>query len=96
MLLYNRSQMTSKCGKNKEVVQELLGITYIVHILTSSIFLNSLTMAYTYLQYLWHFDIFYGLLLNRCMATWKLLVLYNYKETKKMIVNNFNCASVLQ
>ena len=27
MLLYNRSQMTSKCSENKEVVQELLGIT---------------------------------------------------------------------
>ena len=50
----NRSQVTSKCGKNKKVM------------------------------FLPHFDVFCDLLLNGCMATWNLFVLYN-KEAKVAI-----------
>ena len=57
MLLYNRSQMTSKCSENKEVVQELLGITNCLtmcsyHILTSVI--CCWKDAWQYGSYLFH------------------------------------------
>ena len=37
------------------------------------------------LMFLPHFDILCDLLLNRCMATWNLFVLYN-KELKKVLM----------
>ena len=64
-LFSNRSQRTSKCGKN------------------ISDTLSSASCA-TFL-FLPHFDIICDLLLNRCMATWNLLVLCN-KEFKKVLM----------
>ena len=60
-LFSNRSQMTSKCGKNKKVAHE--------------------AQPSVSLMFLPHFDVLCDLLLNRCMATWNLFVLYN-KELK--------------
>ena len=59
-LFSNRSQMTSKCGKN---ISDTLGYA----------------SCATFL-FLPHFDVFGDLLLNRRMATWNLVVLYNNME----------------
>ena len=61
----NRSQMTSKYGKNKKWHTRRSRVS---------------------LMFLLHFDVLCDLLLNRCMATWNLFVLYNrrVKYTEKM------------
>ena len=64
-LFSNRSQMTSKWGKNKKVAHKV--------------------QPSVSLMFLPHFDILCDLLLNRCMATWNLFVLYN-KELKKVLM----------
>ena len=64
-LFSNRSQMTSKCGKNKKVAHKV--------------------QPSVSLMFLPHFDVLCDLLLNRCMATWNLFVLYN-KELKKVLM----------
>ena len=73
----NRSQMTSKYGKNKKVAHAVLSVS---------------------LMFLPHFDVFCDLhvLLNRCMATWNLLVFFLYNKETKKNVNDAICASVLQ
>ena len=76
-LFSNRSQVTSKCGKNKKVA----------HKAQPSVSLMSLP----------NFDVFCDLLLNRCMATWNLLVLYNnetnYCPTLKAFVQLKNTST---
>ena len=57
-LFSNRSQMTSKCGKNKKVAHE--------------------AQPRVSLMFLPHFDVLCDLLLNRCMATWNLFILFTY------------------
>ena len=64
-LFSNRSQMMSKCGKNRIVAHKA-----------------QLSVS---LMFLPHFDVLCDLLLNRCMATWNLFVLYN-KELKKVLM----------
>ena len=56
----NRSQKTSKCGKN---ISDTLGYA----------------SCATFL-FLPHFDFICDLVLNRCMATWNLFVLYNNEK----------------
>ena len=72
-LFSDRSQMTSKCGKNKKVAHE-------AHPSVSLMFLP-------------HFDVLCDLLLNRCMATWNLSVLYNKELTKVLMMMSSICLS---
>ena len=68
-LFSDRSQMTSKCGKNKKVAHE--------------------AQPSVSLMFLPHFD----LLLNRCMETWNLSVLYNKQLTKVLMMMSSMCLS---
>ena len=74
-LFSNRSQMMSKCSKNKKVAHK--------------------AQPSVSLMFLPHFDILCDLLLNRCMETWNLFVLYN-KEFKKFFNDDVIHTSVLQ
>ena len=60
-LFSNRSQMTSKCGKNKKVAHEAQ---------QSEVLAGGQVV-------LTQFDVFCDLLLNRHTTTWSLFVLYN-------------------
>ena len=98
-LFSNRSQMTSKCGKNKKVAHEVQP--------SVSLFCNRSQMMSkcgknkkvarevqlsVSLMFLPHFDVLCDLLLNRRTATWNLFVLY-YKELKytekSLFISNF-------
>ena len=72
-LFSDRSQMTSKCGKNKKVAHE--------------------AQPSVSLMFLPHFDVLCDLLLNRCMATWNLFVLYNKELTKVLMMMSSICLS---
>ena len=72
-LFSDRSQMTSKCGKNKKVAHKA-----------------QLSVS---LMFLPHFDVRCDLLLNRCMATWNLSVLYNKELTKVLMMMSSICLS---
>ena len=72
-LFSDRSQMKSKCGKNKKVAHE--------------------AQPSVSLMFLPHFDVLCDLLLNRCMATWNLSVLYNKELTKVLMMMSSICLS---
>ena len=65
-LFSNRSQTTSKCGKNKKVAHEAVAEC-----------VTDVTASCATFLFLLHFEVFCDLLLNRRTATWNLFVLYN-------------------
>ena len=91
-LFSNRSQRTSKCGKN---ISDTLGCAscatflFLPHFdIICDLLLNSDTLGCTSratFLFLPHFDVICDLLLNRRTATWNLFVLYN-KELKKVLM----------
>ena len=98
-LFSNRSQRTSKCGKN---ISDTLGCTsratflFLPHFdIICDLLYNSDTLGCTSCAtflFLPHFDVICDLLLNRRTATWNLFVLY-YKELKytekNLFISNF-------
>ena len=86
-LFSNRSQMTSKCGKNKKVAHEpqaSVSLSSNRSQMTSKCGKNKKVahepQASVSLMFLPQFDVFCDLLLNRSTATWNLFVLYNEQK----------------
>ena len=74
--LTNRFQVAVHLFSNRSLMTSLCGKNKkVAHEAQRSVSLMSLP----------HFDVLCDLLLNRCMATWNLLVLYN-KELKKVLM----------
>ena len=68
----NRSQSTSKCGKNKKVAREAIA-EYVTDVVRTSVTYSAIASRATFL-FLPHFDVICDLLLDRCTATWNLFV----------------------
>ena len=77
-LFSNRSQMTSKCGKNKQVahkVQLSVSLMFLPHFWHPLWSITEQTCAT--LLFFSHLDVICDLLLNRCTPPWNLFVKHN-------------------